>query len=57
MTCSIFVATGQRPDLALTRELRLDLDPWLESPRALAPEIDPNVAGRRFAKCGVLARA
>ena len=29
------VATGQRPDLDLTRELRLDLDPWLESARAL----------------------
>ncbi len=39
----IIVATGQRPDLALTRELRLDLDPWLESPRALGPSIDPNL--------------
>ena len=39
----VIVATGQRPDLALTRELRLDLDPWLESPRALAPSIDPNL--------------
>ena len=39
----IIVATGQRPDLALTRELRLDLDPWLESPRALGPLIDPNL--------------
>jgi thioredoxin reductase len=39
----IIVATGQRPDLALTRELRLDLDPWLESTRALGPLIDPNV--------------
>jgi hypothetical protein len=39
----IVVATGQRPDLALTRELRLDLDPWLEAPRALAPLIDPNL--------------
>jgi thioredoxin reductase len=39
----IIVATGQRPDLAITRELRLDLDPWLESPRALGPLIDPNV--------------
>jgi hypothetical protein len=39
----IIVSTGQRPDLALTRELRLELDPWLESPRALAPLIDPNV--------------
>lgn len=39
----IIAATGQRPDLNLTRELRLDLDPWLESPRALGPSIDPNL--------------
>ena len=39
----IIAATGQRPDLSLTRELRLDLDPWLESARALGPLIDPNV--------------
>lgn len=39
----IIVATGQRPYLAMTRELRLDLDPWLESPRALGPMIDPNL--------------
>jgi thioredoxin reductase len=39
----VIVATGQRPDLTLTRELRLDLDPSLESPRALGPAIDPNV--------------
>jgi hypothetical protein len=39
----IIAATGQRPDLALARELRLDLDPWLESARALGPLIDPNV--------------
>jgi thioredoxin reductase len=38
----IIAATGQRPDLALTRELRLDLDPWLESVKALGPLIDPN---------------
>jgi hypothetical protein len=38
----IIAATGQRPDLSLTRELRLDLDPWLESSRALGPLIDPN---------------
>ncbi|SMH26147.1 NAD(P)-binding domain-containing protein [Mesorhizobium australicum] len=38
----IIAATGQRPDLLLTRELRLDLDPWLESTRALGPLIDPN---------------
>jgi hypothetical protein len=39
----IIVATGLRPDLEMTRELRLDLDPWLESPRALGPLIDPNL--------------
>jgi thioredoxin reductase len=39
----IIVATGQRPDLAMTRELRLDLDPWLECPKALGPSIDPNL--------------
>src|SRR4051794_11822944 len=39
----IVVATGQRPDLALTRELRLDLDPWLEAAKALGPMIDPNL--------------
>ena len=39
----VVVATGQRPDLDLTRELRLDLDPWLESAKALGPLIDPNV--------------
>ena len=39
----VIVVTGQRPDLTLTRELRLDLDPRLESPRALGPCIDPNV--------------
>lgn len=39
----IIVATGYRPDLSMTRELRLRLDPWLEAPEALAPLIDPNV--------------
>ncbi|MCO5066509.1 MAG: FAD-dependent oxidoreductase [Rhizobiaceae bacterium] len=38
----VVAATGQRPDLLLTRELRLDLDPWLESTKALGPLIDPN---------------
>jgi hypothetical protein len=27
----------------MTRELRLELDPWLESVRALGPLIDPNL--------------
>ena len=39
----IVVTTGFRPDLSLTRELRLDLDSWLEAPKQLAPLIDPNV--------------
>ena len=38
----IIAATGQRPDLSITREIRLDLDPWLESAKALGPLIDPN---------------
>ena len=39
----VIVATGFRPDRSLTSELRLALDPALESPVALAPLIDPNV--------------
>jgi hypothetical protein len=39
----MIVATGLRSDLDMTRELRLDLDPWLECPRALGPLIDPNL--------------
>ena len=39
----IIVATGQRPDLSLTSELRVDLDLALESTRELGPLIDPNV--------------
>ena len=39
----IVVATGQRPDLTMTRELRLELDPWFEAPVRLAPLIDPNI--------------
>ena len=31
----IICATGQRPNLAITRELRLKFDPWLESADAL----------------------
>jgi thioredoxin reductase len=38
----IVVAAGFRPELEMLRELRLGLDPWLESPVALAPLIDPN---------------
>ena len=42
----IVVATGQRPDLDMTRELRLDLDPWLQSPKALGPAMPAGRAGR-----------
>ncbi|UGQ48582.1 NAD(P)-binding domain-containing protein [Massilia endophytica] len=38
----IVASTGARPDLAITRELRVRHDPWLESTDALAPLIDPN---------------
>lgn len=38
----IICATGQRPDLSLTSELRVKLAPWLESTEALGPLIDPN---------------
>jgi thioredoxin reductase len=40
---TIIATTGFRPDLTLLSELRLDLDPAVESPRTLAPLIDPNV--------------
>ena len=40
---AIVAATGQRPDLAIDRELRLGVDPALESTAALGPLIDPNV--------------
>jgi len=39
----IIGATGSHPDLSLSRELRVRLDPLLESTDALAPLIDPNV--------------
>lgn len=38
----IIVLTGFRPDLGMLSEIRLDLDPVLQSPRQLAPLIDPN---------------
>jgi thioredoxin reductase len=40
---NVVVLTGFRPDLSFLSELRLDLDPTLEAPRALAAEIDPNI--------------
>ena len=36
-------ATGFRPDLEMVAELRVDVDPVLQSARPLAPMIDPNV--------------
>jgi hypothetical protein len=37
------VATGFRPDLSMLAELRVELEPAVEAPPALAPLIDPNV--------------
>ncbi|MHA7208536.1 NAD(P)-binding domain-containing protein [Arthrobacter sp. MDT1-65] len=42
-------ATGFRPDLDMLRELRLELDPAVEAPRALGPLIDPE-----FHSCGTV---
>ncbi|MDX2220194.1 MAG: NAD(P)-binding domain-containing protein [Burkholderiales bacterium] len=39
----IIVCAGGRPDHSLSSELRVKLDPWLESTEQLAPLIDPNV--------------
>jgi thioredoxin reductase len=39
----VLALTGFRPDLNFLSEVRLDLDPVLQAPRALAPLIDPNV--------------
>jgi len=39
----IVVATGFRPDLSMLREIRLALDPWLESAGTIGPLIDPNL--------------
>jgi hypothetical protein len=38
----LVVATGFRPELDFVRELRIQLDPAIECPVALAPLIDPN---------------
>ena len=45
----VIPATGFRPDLSILSELRLDLDPALEAPRALGPLIDPD-----FHSCGTV---
>ncbi len=39
----IIATTGARPDLEMLRELRLELDPALESTRQLGSLIDPNI--------------
>lgn len=39
----LVVAAGFKPDLSLFAELRTDLDPALDCPRALGPLIDPNL--------------
>jgi len=39
----MIVAAGFRPDLAFLRELRVALDPAVQTPPLLAPLIDPNV--------------
>jgi thioredoxin reductase len=39
----IITTTGFRPDLNLLSEMRLDLDPVVESTPVLAPMIDPNL--------------
>ncbi|TLP78950.1 FAD-dependent oxidoreductase [Nesterenkonia sphaerica] len=46
---AVAAATGFRPDLAMLRELRLDLDPGVEAPSGLAPLIDPE-----FHTCGTV---
>src|SRR4029078_9753525 len=39
----LVVATGFRPQLDFLREVRIALDPAVESPPLLAPLIDPNL--------------
>ena len=39
----IVVTTGFRPDFGFLRELRVEVDPVVEAPPALAPLIDPNL--------------
>jgi hypothetical protein len=39
----LIVATGFRPDFSFLREVRLAIDPWLESSGSLGPLIDPNL--------------
>ncbi|MFJ4029277.1 FAD-dependent oxidoreductase [Paenarthrobacter sp. NPDC089989] len=45
----VIAATGFRPDLSILSELRLDLDPAVDAPKALGPLIDPD-----FHSCGTV---
>jgi hypothetical protein len=45
----VIPATGFRPDLSILSELRLDLDPAVDAPKALGPLIDPD-----FHSCGTV---
>ena len=45
----VIAATGFRPDLTILSELRLDLDPAVDAPKALGPLIDPD-----FHSCGTV---
>lgn len=45
----IIPATGFRPDLGMLSELRLELDPAVDAPKALGPLIDPD-----FHSCGTV---
>ncbi|UZX01415.1 NAD(P)-binding protein [Arthrobacter sp. CDRTa11] len=45
----VIPCTGFRPDLAILRELRLNLDPAIEAPMELGPLIDPE-----FHSCGTV---
>jgi hypothetical protein len=45
----VIPATGFRPDLSILAELRLDLDPAVDAPKALGPLIDPD-----FHSCGTV---
>jgi thioredoxin reductase len=39
----IVASTGFRPDFSFLREIRLTIDPWLESAGEIGPLIDPNL--------------
>ncbi|CAN5465473.1 NAD(P)-binding domain-containing protein [soil metagenome] len=39
----VVVLTGFRPDLSFLSEMRIELDPILQAPIRVAPEIDPNL--------------